>query len=40
VGYEEKGWEVTASDERRIKNSVLDEALELLGAPNSRWVKK
>jgi len=40
AGYEEKGWAVTASDERRIENLVLDEALESLGAPNVRWVKK
>ncbi|MBP0115316.1 MULTISPECIES: hypothetical protein [Bradyrhizobium] len=42
VGYVERGSELTASDERRIKNStlVLDEALELIGAPNSRWAKK
>jgi hypothetical protein len=40
VSYEEKGWAVTASHERRIRNWVLDEALELIGAPNSRWVKK
>jgi len=38
--YEEKGWAVTASDERRIENVALDEALESLGAPNVRWVKK
>jgi hypothetical protein len=40
--YQEKGWRVTASDEKGIKDMepVLDDALALIGAPNSRWAKK
>jgi hypothetical protein len=42
VSYQEKGRTVTASDESRIKESesVLDEALKLIGAPRGRWIKK
>jgi hypothetical protein len=42
VGYHEKGRAVTVSDESKIKNmdSVFEEALELIGAPNSGWEKK
>jgi hypothetical protein len=41
VGYEEKGWTVTASDERSVRDSdfVIAEALEFVGAPHGRWIK-
>ncbi len=39
VGYQERGWTVTAADERGIKDFVLDEALEVIGAPHGRWIK-
>jgi hypothetical protein len=42
AGYREKGWPITVSDERGVRNSdyVLDDALELIGAPLGRWRKK
>jgi len=42
VSYHEEGRAVTVSDEGKIKSmdSVFDEALELIGAPNSRLEKK
>jgi hypothetical protein len=42
VSYQEKGWTITAADEKRIKDAdtVLDDALELIGAPLGRWAKK